>query len=292
MRRVLGLSLVLAGIVAGVAGAQPAAAPAPGVVFGETAMVVEPCLPVPKALADWVAGPPGAPLSGEALKAYGPWNAWMAANDWPGLCRYQEANREAMAEPHPRVVFMGDSITENWRRFHPAFFTESRIGRGISGQTTPQMVARFYQDVVALHPQVVHVMAGTNDIAGNTGPTTEERYKANIAAMTDLARANGIAVVLASIPPSSSFGWRPALKPAAEIRKLNAWLAVYARQRGLVYVDYTTVLATPEGAMKPELTPDGVHPRGEGYDLMEPLALKAIAEAERKRAHPGRRPRG
>src|SRR5262249_19523996 len=154
-------------------------------------------------------------------------------------------------------------------------------GRGVSGQTTPQMVARFYQDVIALKPRVVHIMAGTNDIAGNTGPTSEEAYKNNIAAMVDLARAHGVAVVLASMPPADRFSWKPALKPAPEIRKLNAWLAAYAKARGLVYVDYTPVLATPSGGMRPELTGDGVHPKKPGYDLIEPLALKAIAQADK-----------
>ncbi|THD61274.1 GDSL-type esterase/lipase family protein [Phenylobacterium sp.] len=281
MRYAFGLSAVLIALTACAAAAQPAAAPADRVDFGDTAMVAQPCLPMPKALADYLASPADAPLNAEAVKAYVAWNAWEQANDWPALCRYREENHAAMTEPRPAVVFMGDSITENWRHLDPAFFTQGRVGRGVSGQTTPQMVARFYQDVVALRPRVVHIMAGTNDIAGNTGPTSEEAFENNIAAMVDLARVNGIAVVLASIPPTDRFSWRPALKPGPEVVALNKWLAAYAQRRGLVFVDYTPVLATPTGAMRPELTGDGVHPKKAGYDLIEPLALRAIAQAER-----------
>ncbi|HEY3951440.1 SGNH/GDSL hydrolase family protein [Phenylobacterium sp.] len=269
----------------GAAAADPPAGGAISVPFGDTAMVAEPCPPLPQTLARYLAGPAGQPLSAEAARDYQAYNAWTQANDWPGLCRYREADRElAAAGPRPRVVFMGDSITENWRRYDPGFFQGGVVDRGISGQTTPQMVARFYQDVVALHPRVVHIMAGTNDVAGNTGPTAEDSFQANVMAMVDLARANGIAVVLASIPPTDHFSWRAALKPAPQIARLNAWLAAYARRRGAVFVDYTAALGGPGGAMRPALTKDGVHPIKAGYDLMEPLAMKAVAEAEGKRA--------
>ncbi|MBS0360343.1 MAG: SGNH/GDSL hydrolase family protein [Proteobacteria bacterium] len=216
------------------------------------------------------------------LKDYAAYNAWASANDWPGLCRYRAANQalKAAGGPRPRVVFMGDSITENWRRLSPGFFQPGVVGRGISGQTTPQMVARFYADVVALRPRVVHIMAGTNDVAGNTGPTSEDNFQRNIEAMVDMARANGIAVVLASVPPADHFSWRAGLKPAPQIARLNAWLADYAKRRGAVFVDYTAALGGPGGAMRPELTKDGVHPTKPGYDLIEPLAMKAVAEAE------------
>jgi lysophospholipase L1-like esterase len=265
--------------------AQAAEPPAGAIVvpFGDTAMVADPCPPMPEPLARYVNGPADQAITPEAIKAYGAYNAWASANDWPGLCRYHAANRELAqaAGPRPRVVFMGDSITENWRRYHPDFFSHGVVDRGISGQTTPQMVTRFTQDVIALHPRVVHIMAGTNDVAGNTGPTSEDSFQANIAAMVDLAQAHGIAVVLASIPPTDHFSWRAGLKPAPEIVKLNAWLKAYAWQRGVVFVDYTPALATADGAMRAELTKDGVHPVAAGYERMEPLAMAAVAKAER-----------
>ncbi|MBS0333525.1 MAG: SGNH/GDSL hydrolase family protein [Proteobacteria bacterium] len=272
---------VLTAVLCAPALAAAAEAPSISVPFGETAMVEQPCPQPPPSLVRYIAGPADQPLTAEMLKDYGAYNAWAQANDWPGLCRYREANRElAAAGARPRVVFMGDSITENWRRYDPGFFQGGVVDRGISGQTTPQMVARFYRDVVALRPRVVHIMAGTNDVAGNTGPTAEDNFQANIAAMVDLAQANGVAVVLASIPPADRFSWRPAMKPAPEIARLNRWLADFARRRGAVFVDYTPALATAAGGMRPELSKDGVHPTKAGYDLMEPLAMAAVARAE------------
>lgn len=198
-------------------------------------------------------------------------------NDWPALCRYQRADRQIAAPP--RVVMIGDSITEFWLTTAPALFAGGIIDRGIAGQTSPQILLRFYQDVVRLKPRVVHIMCGTNDVAGNTGPTSPEEYTTNIRAMVDLAQANGIAVVLGSILPAGGFNWRPGYRPAAQIIALNAWLRDFARQRGLAYADYHSVMADPQGAMKPALAPDGVHPNAAGYALMEPIARAAIAEA-------------
>lgn len=195
--------------------------------------------------------------------------------DWANLNRYAAENA-AMRGARVSTVFMGDSITQGWREQRPAFF-EGRAGRGISGQTTPQMLLRFQADVVALKPAAVHIMAGTNDLAGNTGPNSAEDYRNNIRAMVTLAKANGIKVILASIPPAAGFAWKPALKPTPLIAELNAWLKSYAEAEGQAFLDYHTALATPEGALRPDLTFDGVHPNHAGYQVMAPLARKALA---------------
>lgn len=210
-------------------------------------------------------------------------------NDWAFLARYREAD-DALPAPAPsenRVVFMGDSITEGWGMKATAstpargeFFPgKPYINRGISGQTTPQMLVRFRQDVVNLKPRVVVILAGTNDIAENTGKTTIKEIGNNIASMSDLARANGIAVVLCSVLPASDFRWHPGLEPAPKIKALNEWIHNYAEKNGLVYVDYYTSMVNSEGGLQSELSPDGVHPNKEGYDIMAPLAEAGIAEA-------------
>jgi lysophospholipase L1-like esterase len=174
---------------------------------------------------------------------------------------------------------MGDSITEGWGVGDPSLFNRSVLDRGISGQTSPQMLARFYQDVVALHPQAVHIMTGTNDVAGNTGPSSPEDFKNNIRAMVDLARANHIQVILASIPPAERFPWRPDIQPAEQIRQLNAWLRQFADQHKLIYADYYATLTTPSGAFRPELSNDGVHPNTDGYAAMRSIADAALRKA-------------
>lgn len=205
--------------------------------------------------------------------------------DWPWLCRYRGDNRAYDARNPAKVVFIGDSITEGWAKTDPALFTGGTVGRGLSGQTSPQILLRFYQDVIALHPRVVHIMIGTNDIAGNTGPTSALAYQQNIRAMADLARANGIAVVLGSIPPADRMSWRPAVKPAPQIAALNAWLRGFAAERGLVFADYHTALAGPNGELRADLGKDGVHPEAPGYAVMRPIAERAIAEAERRKTN-------
>ncbi len=177
-------------------------------------------------------------------------------------------------------MLIGDSITEFWFPTAPALFAGGIVDRGISGQTCVQIAARFYQDVVRLRPHVVHIMCGTNDIAGNTGPTSPDDFANAILAMTDLARANGIAVVIGAILPAGAFGWREGYRPASEIIALNGWLRALAEQRGLAFADYHTALAAADGAMKPGLSSDGVHPNAAGYALMEPIARAAIAQAE------------
>lgn len=249
---------------------QPAPAPAP--------------TPAPAPASPFVAPPAGmsdAPCPVPSTRADDAWRAayraWVPGNDWPWLCRYRAENLSLNARPN--VVFMGDSITEGWPLRDPGFFTPGRVGRGISGQTSPQMLLRFMADVVALRPRVVHIMAGTNDIAGNTGPTSAEAWRNNIRAMADIARANGIAVVLGTIPPAGTFAWRPGMQPAPRIVELNRWLKAFAAERKLVLADYHAVLAAPDGAMKPGLSGDGVHPNAAGYKVMDAVAEAALAEA-------------
>lgn len=204
--------------------------------------------------------------------------AEMFATDWPFLCRYRDANA-ALKESgkRPRAVFMGDSITEGWIVADPQFFSENGfVDRGISGQSSAQMVARFQHDVVALSPEAVHIMAGTNDIGGATGPITEEEFLGNIRAMVALARANGIEVVLAAIPPMSRLLPRPDFDTRPVVRRLNAALAALARERGIEFVDYYTPLAEESGDFDPAFANDGVHPTRAGYDVMEPLARAAV----------------
>ncbi len=198
------------------------------------------------------------------------------------MARYQ-ADDEALTASgrRPQVVFMGDSITEGWRSRVPGFFREGLVDRGISGQTSPQMLVRFRQDVIALRPRAVHIMMGTNDIAGNTGPMTLEQTEDNFRSMNELARANGVCVILAAIPPAAGFPWRPGLETAEPIRRLNAWIRDYAAHTGAVYADYTAVLDDGQGGMKPGLAFDGVHPTETGYAAMAPVAEQAIARSLR-----------
>ena len=169
---------------------------------------------------------------------------------------------------------MGDSITEGWKESRPAFFGGDRIDRGISGQTTSQMLGRFYADVIALHPVVVHILAGTNDIAGNSGPTSLDAIENNLTSMIDLARAHGIRVILGTVLPAARFSWRPDIDPVASIRALNAWIRAYARARGIVVVDYYTLLDDGRHGLAPIDSADGVHPSAAGYAKME-VALTA-----------------
>ncbi|WP_233503512.1 GDSL-type esterase/lipase family protein [Sphingomonas psychrotolerans] len=190
-------------------------------------------------------------------------------DDWPWLGRYAEENRQLRAAgTKTNIVFMGDSITEGWRGQRPAFFRPGRVGRGISGQTTPQMVLRMMADVVGLKPRYVHIMAATNDVAGNTGKITLAQTCHNFRMMTAIAQANRIHVLLASVPPADHFPWRQGLETVKPIRAINAWLKDYAKTAGATWIDYWPVLADEKGAMKPGLATDGVHPTDEGYDRM------------------------
>jgi len=214
--------------------------------------------------------------------------------DWADLGRYRESNRSvgAPAPGEARVVFMGDSITDSWQqpRFGGFFPGKPYVDRGISGQTTPQMLLRFRPDVVALAPKAVVILAGTNDIAGNTGPMTDEQIEGNLASMAELARANGIRVVLSSILPVSQSHVRPGdvnppqttRRPMARIKALNAWMKDYAAANGHVYLDYFTATTEAEGLLRVELSEDDLHPNAAGYAIMAPLAEAAIQAALRK----------
>ena len=231
------------------------------------------------------AAPEAAPLMGASWhpnNEYWRHHDQLLLTDFGWLARFKDEDTKLgpPAAGENRVVFMGDSITEGWP-LDKSFPGKPYVNRGISGQTTPQMLVRFYADVVALHPRIVHILAGTNDVAGNTGPNSPQDFMNNIRAMTDLARANGIKVLIGSIPPSSHLSWRPEVTPGPRIAELNAWLERFAAERHAIYVDYHAALAAPDGSMRADLTHDGVHPHRAGYALMRPLAESAIAQALR-----------
>jgi acyl-CoA thioesterase-1 len=227
------------------------------------------------------ASPPAAPLVTQVPEQN---VRSRSAVEFADLAHYAHAN--AALPPRnrrePRVVFIGDSITEFWAATDPGYFAQAgRIDRGISGQTTPQMLLRFRQDVIALEPAVVHILAGTNDIAANAGPMELADTEANIASMVDLALAHGIRVVVGSVLPATDFWWYRGLNPGPRIVALNAWLKAYARSRRLVYVDYYAAMTDGALGIQPALAPDGVHPSAQGYRVMAPLADAGIAAALR-----------
>jgi lysophospholipase L1-like esterase len=214
--------------------------------------------------------------------------------DWNQLGRYHEANRELMSRPVDpgRVVFLGDSITDGWN-LAEAFPGRPFVNRGISGQTTAQMLVRFYPDVIALQPEAVILLAGTNDIARNNGPQTLEMIQHNIMAMTELARVHDIKVILCALLPISDRTMTPAgrggtppqrriqsvSRPPADILAFNAWLKAYAAEAGAVYADYYAATVDAEGFLREGTTNDGLHPNAAGYELMAPVAAAAIADA-------------
>jgi lysophospholipase L1-like esterase len=260
-RHLLGLlcTLALGCLVAG----KSSAAVAIGV-------VENPCVDVPiqptaahKASADW----------------YDSWMKEWLALDWGQRCRYQAENAQLPAPSAARIVFMGDSITEGWKPAVPSFFTGDRLDRGIGGQTTEQMIVRFRPDVINLHPAVVHIMGGTNDVAGNRGPTTIAQIESNIQSMVEQARHAKIAVVIASIPPAASFTWSPIKQVPQTIQTINQWLKAYAAREHLVYVDYYSALANAQGGLRADYSEDGVHPNAAGYAAMQPLTEHALAKA-------------
>ncbi len=205
-----------------------------------------------------------------------------STTDWPALAKYQKANADLGLPKagEQRVVFMGNSITEGWApHFDSLFPGKPYVGRGISGQTTPQMLLRFRQDVIALAPKAVVILGGTNDIAGNTGPSTLEMIEDNLMSMTELAKANGIRVILVSVLPAADYPWRRGLQPAPKIIALNTWMKQYAPRVGVVYLDLHSAMADANGGMKPELSVDGVHPNAAGYALMARLTEPAIEKA-------------
>ena len=206
--------------------------------------------------------------------------------DWANLSRYREENAALAAQPVPagRVVFMGDSITDAWGRTYGKFFPgKPYVNRGISGQTTPQMLIRFRPDVIAHKPQAVVILAGTNDIAGNTGPMTLQEIEGNLASMAELAKANGIKVILASVMPvSDDIKPQTDRRPPEKIVELNNWIKQYAAKNGHVYLDYFSAMKDDRGMLRKDLTYDGLHPNDAGYELIGPLAAKAIDAALRK----------
>jgi len=229
------------------------------------------------------AEPAAPPASGGAPVEDGRGDAQQRLRDWPQL-HYYRAENAALPAPRkgqPRVVLFGDSITEGWGRTGSDTFFPGKgyINRGISGQTTAQMLLRFQQDVIALQPAVVVILAGTNDIAGNSGPVTQAMIEDNLHAMMALAREHGIAVVLASVLPVSDYPWRPGVQPAPKVRALNAALQRYAAAQQLVYLDYYTALTNRDGGLDKALAEDGVHPTPAGYARMAPLADAAINRA-------------
>jgi lysophospholipase L1-like esterase len=214
--------------------------------------------------------------------------------DWPNLARYRDANAALASVPgdESRVVFMGDSITDIWAQPQLGIFFPGKpyVGRGIGGQTTPQMLIRFRPDVIALKPKVVVILAGTNDIAGNTGPMSLQDIEANLTSMAELAHSNQIRVVLASVLPVYDGGHtqdgRPLVmsdrRPSEKILALNQWIKSYAAQRNGVYLDYFSAMVDEHGFLKKDLSDDGLHPNKAGYSVMAPLAEKAIADALKK----------
>lgn len=208
--------------------------------------------------------------------------------DFGNYARYRDANSKLAppAKDEKRVVFMGDSITDSWK-LNEYFPGQPYVNRGISGQTTPQMLLRFHPDVIELKPKVVVILAGTNDISSYPGPTTIHDIKGNLTSMVDVAHANGINVVLATVMPISDYNKnaagvpivRTVLRPPAQIVELNAWIKKFCADRKLVYLDYFSVMADEKGLLKADIAGDGLHPNAKGYDLIKPLAEKAIETA-------------
>lgn len=210
------------------------------------------------------------------------------AQDWPNLGRYRAANEKLRSDSNKnktiRAVFMGNSITDSWIRESPEFFAgNDYVDRGISGQTSPQMLLRFRQDVIALHPKTVVLLCGTNDIAGNTGPSTLEMIEDNILSMAELARANKIKMVLCSVLPVKKYYWNPKIEPVEKIIALNAWIKKYAQEHHLPYLDYYAPLVDEEKGMKAAYSTDGVHPNKEGYLIMEKIAEPVISKIAGKK---------
>jgi lysophospholipase L1-like esterase len=271
-KRILTGSLVLAAAVMQIGLAQsgaPAAQP--------------PSAPPPPAAAPQGAPTPSCPELATALTRV--MGQDVRLRDWPNMARYREANRSVKQVD---VVFMGDSITDSWQNPRYAFFTPGKpyADRGISGQTTPQMLLRFRPDVVDLKPKVVVILAGTNDIAGNTGPMTDAEIQGNLASMSEIAVANKIKVVLSSITPVSSYHLaspnanpQTSQRPMARIRAINEWMQAYAARNGHVYLDYFTPMLDEAGLLKAELSGDDLHPNEKGYQIMAPLVEAAIVKA-------------
>ena len=229
--------------------------------------------------------PPSIPTTGfTGLDQYRASRIAVFTDDYGQLARYRDGNAKlgAPAASENRVVFFGDSITDNWK-LEDSFPAKPYVNRGIGGQTTPQMLVRFRQDVIDLHPKVIVILAGTNDIAGNTGPMRNEDIEANYASFAELARVNGIRVVYSSILPVHNYT-EPAKdffaqRPQARILALNDWLKDYCSKNDIIYLDYFSALVDDKGMLKKDLADDGLHPNAAGYKIMAPLAEAAIQKA-------------
>jgi acyl-CoA thioesterase I len=273
---------LLAALVAGAFAVAPLKAQTPATSTQAPAPVSEPTPAAQPAPAVQTSPANQTSPSGHPNNAY--WNDHdkQLLVDFGGLERFKEANAMLTA-PLPgedRVVFMGDSITQGWK-LDQSFPGKPYINRGIGGQTTPQMVVRFRQDVIDLKPKVVVILAGINDIAGNTGPMTLDQTEGNIASMAELASANGIRVVLCSVLPAYDFPWSPGLTPAPKVVAVNAWMKQYAAEKHHIYVDYYSATVDERGGLPSALSKDGVHPLPAGYAIMTPLAEAAIEKALR-----------
>ena len=201
--------------------------------------------------------------------------------DWANLNRYKNENAKLILtySNKNRIVFMGNSITEEWKRFQPEFFSDNKyINRGISGQTTPQMLIRFRPDVIDLRPTAVVILAGINDIAENTGPSTVKMIAGNIISMAELAESNGIKVIISSILPASGFSWSPIHDPPPKILAINTIIKNYAEKNGMTYLDYYSSMVNDQEGLKKEYGLDEVHPNKKGYEIMSILVEKAITE--------------
>jgi lysophospholipase L1-like esterase len=227
------------------------------------------------------AGRKPTPPAPEVGAAYVAWQQKLFAIDFPNVCRYRTANAALPPATKRRIVFFGDSITERWITLRPDFFAGDRIDRGIGGQTTRQMIGRFRADVIELRPAVVHILAGINDLAGATGPTSLSEIEGNLASMAELAHAHKIKVVLGAVLPARTLGGRPGQNPTSDIASLNAWLRAYAAREGFAFVDYYAALDDGTHGLSSANSADGVHPTAAGYAIMEPLAEKAFARVVR-----------
>ena len=238
----------------------------------------------PDGVPETKAPPPTISLPSWQSGAYWVHHAELLMTDFGDLEHFHDADLK-LGPPAPgenRVVFMGDSITEGWH-LDQSFPGKPYINRGISGQTSPQMLVRFRQDVIDLRPKVVVILAGTNDVAQNTGPIAPEQTEGDIVSMAQLARANGIKVVLCSILPSVEFWWHRGMDPAPKIAALNEWLKNYVAQHHYVYVDFYDAMKDPQGGLPPNLSRDGVHPGPAGHAIMAPLAEAGIEKALKSR---------
>jgi lysophospholipase L1-like esterase len=232
--------------------------------------------------------PPWHPqVTPEQVAAYQKAQEEQLHSDWANLGKYRAEDGVLAPARKAQVVFMGDSITEQWGQKNNPLFSDlgeffpgqPYINRGISGQTSPQMLVRFRQDVVELKPKVVVILTGTNDIAGNTGPMELTDTEKNIESMTEMARVHGIKVVLCAVPPAREFWWKPGFDPSPKIKELNHWIRQYADSMSIPYVDYYSALNDGKDGLRGDLSSDGVHPNAKGYAVMAPLARQGITEA-------------